>query len=269
MVGMCRLAAYLGPPLPLARLLDEPEHGLVRQAWDPRELHYARLNADGYGVGWYAPDGRAAAYVYPGAIWTDPNLASLGRSLVQPLWLGFIRSATPGNPVHAANTQPFFVDQLQFVHNGYVGDFHGPLRARLLQRLAPEQLALVRGNSDSEHLFALWRQLLVEEPEASLEDTLVALSRQLDLWLYAAGEAPAEALLNIIVSDGRRLCALRHALRHACPSLYYCTDHEGYPDGQLIASEPLDHTALWNPVPPHHLLVLDPDEPPELRPLPI
>lgn len=50
---MCRLAAYLGPPITLARYLLDPPDNLVHQAWAPRELVYARLNADGFGFGWF------------------------------------------------------------------------------------------------------------------------------------------------------------------------------------------------------------------------
>ena len=50
---MCRLAAYLGPSLPLNQFLLDPPHSLVHQSWSPREMYYAKMNADGYGFGWY------------------------------------------------------------------------------------------------------------------------------------------------------------------------------------------------------------------------
>ncbi|VAW77744.1 hypothetical protein MNBD_GAMMA13-583, partial [hydrothermal vent metagenome] len=50
---MCRIAAYLGPPITLGMLLTEPPHSLLVQGWAPRELRYAKLNADGYGFGWH------------------------------------------------------------------------------------------------------------------------------------------------------------------------------------------------------------------------
>ena len=50
---MCRLAAYIGPTLRLEELLLKPEHSLVKQSWAPREMMEARLNADGYGFGWF------------------------------------------------------------------------------------------------------------------------------------------------------------------------------------------------------------------------
>jgi gamma-glutamyl hercynylcysteine S-oxide hydrolase len=53
---MCRHLAYLGPPLPLAALLFDPPHSLVEQSFAPRDMRGGgRINADGFGVGWYPP----------------------------------------------------------------------------------------------------------------------------------------------------------------------------------------------------------------------
>jgi glutamine amidotransferase len=49
---MCRHLAYLGPPVPLGRLLLDPPHGLLHQSWAPRRQRNGALNADGFGVGW-------------------------------------------------------------------------------------------------------------------------------------------------------------------------------------------------------------------------
>ena len=51
---MCRHLAYLGPSVALGELLVSPRHSLVRQSWAPRRQEYGTVNADGFGVGWYA-----------------------------------------------------------------------------------------------------------------------------------------------------------------------------------------------------------------------
>ncbi len=58
---MCRHLAYLGPPVPLARLLTEPPYGLYEQSWRPRRQRFGTVNADGFGVGWYPPEPDGAA----------------------------------------------------------------------------------------------------------------------------------------------------------------------------------------------------------------
>ncbi len=256
---MCRMAAYLGPPIPLQAFLTDPPHSLVEQAWAPRELRYAKLNADGYGFGWYADDESPAAYVSPLPIWSDLNLPHLARALEADLWLAGVRSATPGNPVNHVNTQPFCDEEILFLHNGYVQDFALALRPTVQRQLSAPIGADVRGNTDSEYLFALLRQLLAEDPDLSVESALTELCMRLTEWLDNR-----TALLNFIVTEGSRLYAIRHAVNHDCPSLYYTTDDDAFPGGQLVASEPLTETGLWQPVPENHILILDPDEPPEL-----
>ncbi len=258
---MCRIAAYLGPPITLGALITEPPHSLQVQGWAPRELRYAKLNADGYGFGWYA-DGQPAVYVNPAPIWSDPNLPHLARALVSGLWVASVRSATMGNPINHANTQPFADTEFLFDHNGLIDNFHDQVRPSLTASLSPTFLATILGNTESEYLFAALRQSLSDNPELTVEHALSDLMQKISSWV---GEN--RALLTIIVSDGERLYAVRHAIGDACPTLYYTTNDDAFPDAQLIASEPLTESGVWQSVPEHQILILDPEEPPELLPL--
>ncbi len=260
---MCRLAAYLGPPIALQQFLLEPTHSLYQQSWAPRELSYARLNADGFGIGWYPLDREPAVYLNQMPIWSDTNLPGLARSLTNGLWVATVRSATAPYRSGPANTQPFFHDGLLFMHNGFVEDFDRSLRGRIRHFLSTEVEAGIGGNTDSEYIFALLRQLLATDEEMSLEETMRAGLALVDEWLDGR-----KALLNLLLTDGERLFATRHALKGECPSLYFTTDDECFDEGaQLIASERLTDGEFWQPVPEHHLLILDRDEPPELIPL--
>lgn len=254
---MCRFATYLGPDISLGRFLLEPSHSLVRQAWQPREMQTALLNADGFGIGWYNQNG-PATYRNVMPIWADPNLAELGRSLERGFWVGHVRSATPGFGAGFANTQPFVDGELMFVHNGFITGFSAGVRQQLRRWLASAIEADIHGNTDSEYLFAILRQLLAEDEERDLADALRLLQDLLNDW------GAEHALLNLLLTDGSRVVALRHALDADCPSLYFTTDDDMFPGAQLIASEPLTETGVWQTVPPHHLLILDPDEPPQL-----
>ena len=57
---MCRHLAYVGPPVPLARVLTEPAHSLYEQSWAPARQRHGTVNADGFGVGWYPREAEAA-----------------------------------------------------------------------------------------------------------------------------------------------------------------------------------------------------------------
>ena len=66
----------------------------------------AELNADGFGFGWYLESGDPGAYTNPMPIWSDINLAHIGRAFESRLWLGNVRSATPGQPVNQGQYPP-------------------------------------------------------------------------------------------------------------------------------------------------------------------
>lgn len=257
---MCRFAAYLGSEISLHDMLLAPEHGLMQQSWEPRELKYAKLNADGFGIGWYGNDDSPISYRQTTPIWSDPNLTTLSKELFSDLWIGFIRSATPGFGTHINNTQPFIADDLIYCHNGYVENFHSSLRGYYLEQLDSDIIADIQGNTDSEWLFAAIRQQLKEDDEISIEAAIAETCREIHEKLN-----DQIALLNFLITDGERVYATRSAANHESPSLYYCLDNEDFPEGaQLIASEPFDDNGLWQSVPEHHMLILDPDTPPEL-----
>ncbi|MEV6703484.1 class II glutamine amidotransferase, partial [Streptomyces sp. NPDC051453] len=77
---MCRQLAYLGPSAPLGDVLVTPPHSLLRQSWEPRRQRHGTVNADGFGVGWYADgDPVPARYRRAGPIWGDQSFADLAR----------------------------------------------------------------------------------------------------------------------------------------------------------------------------------------------
>lgn len=245
---MCRLVAYTGPGLPLQRLLLEPEHSLMVQSWGPREMDEAVLNADGFGFGWYGGDGLPGKYINTCPMWSDVNLNALGRSLSSSLWLANVRSATPGQAVSLDNTQPFIDGRFMFLHNGYIGDFTETARPRFHQHLMPAIQAGIRGNTDSEYLFALFRQQL-----ASGDDTLQSLQQTLQGLPALLDGAPA--LVNLVVCDGENLFACRHAVnKGACPTLYFSDHHPDFPDAALLASERISSPGSWEPVAENSIL---------------
>ena len=253
---MCRLAAYSGPVIPLQRLLLEPEHSLMVQSWAPREMAEAALNADGFGFGWYGADGRPEKYVNTCPMWSDVNLEALARTLHSGLWLANVRSATPGQAVSLDNTQPFIDSRrCMYLHNGYIRDFTDSVRPRFHARLTPAVQAGIRGNTDSEYLFALFRQQLDatdREPLPALQNTLAELPELLD---------GRQALVNIVVSDGRSLLICRHAFnRGRCPSLYVTNRHPDFPEAVLIASEPFAAADAWETVAENAILSVSPEQ---------
>ena len=256
---MCRHAAYLGPAISLKQFLLDPPHSLYTQSWNAQELKYAKLNADGYGFGWFNGKGEPATYTTGAAIWSDNNLPSLASSLENGLWLGEVRSATIGSPVHAYNTQPFRDGRWLYVHNGYIRKFHELVRPSMTARLTSEIAADIRGNTDSEYLFASLRQIMHDEPPLSAPDAMRKLFR-----LVAELAGSEESLLNLLLTDGNTVFASRHGINHEAPSLYYTDSDPMFPGGQLIASEAFSKEGGWQAVPEDHFVIMETGRSPEL-----
>jgi glutamine amidotransferase len=244
---MCRLAAYLGKEITLSVFLQEHEHSLIQQSWAPKEMQGGTLNADGYGVSWLSNENKPCTYKNVLPIWSDTNLDSLGRSLASQLWLANVRSATIGQGISEANTQPFSKDNLIFTHNGSMKPFNSEIKARFLDILPATISADINGDSDSLHLFALLKLHLLKQD--SLANAIIGM---LDDLKIICNETVA-ALLNIIISDGDMLYACRHALNGNCPSLYYLLKQ----DGIWIASEPLSQKDAWTTIPNHKFIIFN------------
>ncbi len=249
---MCRLAAYTGPTLQLDDLLTNPEHSLVKQSWAPREMMEARLNADGYGFGWFDQSGRPIRYRQTMPIWTDPNLPELGRGLAADTWVAVVRSATTNIPVNLANTMPYADEKFQFMHNGYINKFSRTLRSCLRREFRPEFEDLIEGNTDSEHLFVLLKQIMWEMKSDDPAVALVEMIVRLKVWLK-----DERGLLNIIVAVPGKVWAMRCAINGNCPSLYYSLNPPPFPGASLVASEPLTDDDDWTEFAPQSLMVFE------------
>src|SRR4051812_13540450 len=127
---MCRHLAYLGPPVPLADLLVAPPYGLLRQSWAPREQAYGVVNADGFGVGWYASgDPVPARYRRAVPMWTDASFADVARVTRGGAVLAAVRSATVGMSLDEAAAAPYTDGRWLFSHNGRVDGWPDSLAA--------------------------------------------------------------------------------------------------------------------------------------------
>ena len=105
---MCRHLAYLGPPASLRELIIEPPHGLYRQSWAPRRQRHGTVNADGFGVGWYAGgDPLPARYRRGQPIWADPSFTDVARVTRTTAALAAVRCATAGTEAGEAAAAPY------------------------------------------------------------------------------------------------------------------------------------------------------------------
>jgi glutamine amidotransferase len=233
---MCRHLAYLGPPVPLRAVLTDPPHSLYRQSWAPRRQRYGTVNADGFGVGWYADgDPVPGRYRREGPIWADATLPDLARVVRSGAVLAAVRSASEGMAAGADAAAPFGSGPWLFSHNGVAKGWRewGQATSR---SLLPGLEALV----DSALLWALvLERLRAGEPmDAALAETITAVA--------AAG---GTGRFNFLLTDGTSIAAT------ACgDTLFY----RRRADSVTVASEPSDDEPGWTEVPDSHVLTATP-----------
>ncbi|WP_422769267.1 ergothioneine biosynthesis protein EgtC [Plantactinospora sp. WMMC1484] len=233
---MCRHLAYLGPPLPLAALLVDPPHSLLRQSWAPRDMRGGgTVNADGFGVGWYPPDGPPLRYRRAGPIWSDDSLPAIAAATVTGAVLAAVRSATVGMPVVETAAAPFAEDRWLFSLNGVVRGWPDSVAA-LAGRLPTRDLLTLDAPTDAALLWALVRHRL--RAGAAPVDALAGTVREV------AAAAPGSRL-NLLLTDGRAVVG------SACGHALSVRAAEG---AMLVSSEPLDEGPGWQPVPDGHLV---------------
>ncbi|MEU9256309.1 ergothioneine biosynthesis protein EgtC [Streptomyces sp. NPDC048270] len=235
---MCRHLAYLGPMVALGRLLSEPEHSLVHQSWEPRRQRSGTVNADGFGVGWYAQDDPVPArYRRAGPIWSDLTFTDLARVVRSEAALAAVRDATrPGADGEAA-AAPFADGPWLFSHNGAIRDWP-QAAAPLALGLPPAELLQLASRTDSALVWALVLNRLRAGAElgAALAETVVEV----------ASAAPGSRL-NLLLTDGAAIAATAWG-----DSLWYLADPEA--ERMVVASEPYDQDPRWCEVPDRTLL---------------
>ncbi|MDX3768846.1 MULTISPECIES: ergothioneine biosynthesis protein EgtC [unclassified Streptomyces] len=235
---MCRHIAYLGPSVALGELLTRPPHALVRQSWEPRRQNYGTVNADGFGVGWYADgDPVPGRYRRQGPVWADQSFDDLARVVRSTALLAAVRDATERDADGEAAAAPFAAGRLLFSHNGAVKGWPGSL-APLAATLPPAELLALAARCDSALIWALVRHRVADGDDVpqAVADTVREVA-----------EAAPGSRLNLLLTDGTTIVGTAWG-----DTLWYLAE-PGH--RTVVASEPYDDDPHWREVPDRTLLV--------------
>lgn len=234
---MCRHLAYLGPPMSLQSLLIDPPHGLYQQSWAPRLQRYGTVNADGFGVGWYADSDPVPARYRRGIpIWGDPSLPDIARVTHSGAVLAAVRSATAGMATGESAAAPFASGAWLFSHNGVLDGWPGGAWVKSVRDGGLDFLPALEAVTDSAYLWAL----VLGRLRAGL-----GLGAALAATIEAIREAGGRGRLNLLATDGRSIAAT------ACgDTLFYRADARSV----TVASEPSDDSPGWTEVADEQLL---------------
>ncbi|MBL7961718.1 ergothioneine biosynthesis protein EgtC [bacterium] len=268
---MCRLVIYKGVSLPISNLVLDPSHSLFKQSYEANEMLSGRLNADGFGFGWYHPalDPSPAIYTNTQAIWHDVNVPRMMNKIASELFFAHVRGASDGMPVTSTNTHPFSYRNFLFMHNGAIDDF----RTKIFPAIVPDIHASlwdhIKGNTDSEHVFGLWLSFLnaADKTTFTLSEQVTALRKTISHLEIIAKKNKIDMVLNIGISDGNHVIALRHHFGHRKATLYYIDKSSVFPGAIVVASEKLNDEENWKTVPERSLVTIGPNS--ELAILPL
>jgi glutamine amidotransferase len=212
----------------------------------------SRRNPDGAGVGVFGPGGIPSVDKQPIAAWQDPEFATAARDLRGTTFVAHVRYASTGAHV-MANTHPFLQDGRLFAHNGVLLGLD-ELDSRLAELGGAD---LVRGDTDSERLFAL----ITVEIRRHDGDVKAGLTAAVS---WVSDHLPVYAL-NLVMTTATDLWALRYPTTHR---LYVLdrpaggagasrhlearssrisarSSHLASADSVLFATEPMDDDPAW------------------------
>lgn len=233
---MCRHFAYVGRPRTLRELLLEPPLGLHRQAWQPRLQGHGTVNADGFGVGWWAGDpARPVRYRRDIPLWGDPNVPELASVTSSGAVLAAVRSATPGTAPGVESAAPFSDGRRLFSHNGRIDRWPSDV-VTLVDDLPSSELLHLVARTDSA---LLW--LLVQREVArgrSESDALASVA--------VRAQRCSSGRYNMLLHDGETIVATS-----AGDTLFTHQDD----DGVTVASEPSSTSGSWQQVPDQSVVV--------------
>ena len=256
---MCRFIAYKGQPRLIDDIVIKPSNSLVQQSSHAKES-IQHINADGLGLGWYNPtvDQTPAVFTSIQPAWNDKNLLDLARIIRTECFFAHIRAANSGD-MSQLTCHPFRYKNFLFMHNGYISEFT-QVKRTMIQLLSDDSYNWIRGQTDSEHLCALFFDKISQYPEnytaMDMGNALAQTINQLNEILISH-DIHESSPVNIAITDGKYLVVSRYSTvaNDSIHSLYYYTKE----DSIIVASEKLnDHQDdQWNAVPINHLLIAD------------
>ncbi len=273
---MCRFIAYQGDPIIADDLLFRPKNSLIKQSYEAKELEEP-LNGDGFGLGWYnpeiAPD--PAVFVSMTPAWSNRNLKLLAPHIKSGCIFAHVRAASMGD-TSESNCHPFTFGNWMFMHNGGIEGFT-KIKREVRRSLSDEVYGWLRGQTDSEHFFALFLERNKAKEKASPLDVVAALKETL---AYVEGLKKKAGItettyLNTCVTNGKFIVGTRFCSnpKEEAPSLYYSTGskyvcHDGICElvqssdkhAAMIVSEKLtEFPNDWHKVPNNHFIIIYPN----------
>jgi glutamine amidotransferase len=277
---MCRFIAYLGRPIIVDELLLKPKNSLVHQSYGAEEMSQT-LNGDGFGLGWYVHgiSQKPGLFRSISPAWNNNNLIYNAPLIQTDCLFAHVRAASEG-AISEANSHPFHYQQFLMMHNGVVPYF-SKIKRRLLSLLNDELFLWVKGQTDSEHVFALLMQHFVnlKGSASSISTQQIKLGFQQTFDVIQdlkrdTGIAHEVSTFNMMITDGHRIFGTRFSsdpdretrtLYYSSGSKFECNNgkstmvqDDSGKQAVLIVSEKLNRREEdWTAIPHNHFISVE------------
>lgn len=277
--------AYMGSPIIIDRLLYQPKNSLINQSINAKELEEP-LNGDGFGIGWYVSDVNyePVTFVSINPAWSNRNLRNLAPKIRTECFIAHVRAASVGE-VSESNCHPFQYRNLLMMHNGGVENFSA-IKRQIREPLSDEFYNWIKGQTDSEHLFALLLHYLFEDGAPVNPESVIQAFEKMFGHLHGLmhrHQISEPAYLNMVVTNGLFVVGTRFisdpketplTLYHSKAAHYAIENGIGQmrpaemgDRSILVVSEKLSDEKDWTMVPANHFVIVDPDLTVSIRPI--
>jgi glutamine amidotransferase len=228
-------------------------------------------------LGWYTPSISHEPALFTSILpaWNDRNLLHLTAKIKSNCFFAHVRAASTGG-VNPYNCHPFILGRWMLMHNGNIADFV-PVKRHLRRLLDDEIYNWIKGETDSEHFFALLIQTAQGRDlnQSQVIADTIRETIQVVNGLVKKYSKHQTSFFNFCLTDGKRLFATRYCSnKNTTPeTLHYFSGQtfkphrnrhnealQGKQQSVLIASEKLTKfQAEWQNVPANHMLIVDED----------
>jgi len=252
---------YFGNEVSVADAITKHGHGLVDVArnsvyapgfeeedqFDKSEVLTLnhRTNGNGFGVGFYHANPKVkkpAVLRDCKPIWHSNNLDPIASFVRSPLVFGHVRWAEKGT-MSEQNCHPFTHGVYMFMHNGDIWKFH-KIKSAMLALITSlfdsvtkdhDMECEIKGTTDTEHMFWLILAIIAKrkgtldlsvasctakELMTCMQDAIIKI---LTLISKIVGRVGGGCLLNLCLSDGKKVIITRFRNTHAQPGSLYFT----------------------------------------------
>ncbi len=271
---MSRLFGFFG---------SEPVNLACNQVADEKRADLAEKKqyiSDGWGIGFFR---NYASFLFKKATRASggERITNISELISSQIFISHARQATIGERKEA-NTQPFRWGNWLFVHQGTINRFR-KIKPRILRKLPAAYKKMIKGNTDSEHLFFLFLTMLrgqgaIKKGDIPFESAIEGLRKCYGMIREFCDEAEVEEspTLNFILSNGKYLIASRSGI----PMYYLLSDNsfetetefcsnitglkyelQNIPDELkflIVASEKFSDSDNYKLLPDDHLLAIAP-----------